>query len=622
MDRDELMRRLEGFEWNDFEVKAAQTNVPKDAYETVSAFSNTSGGWLVFGVRQESGGFEVVGVVEVDRVQNNFLSALRTGQKTSRIVAPDERLLQCDGKPVLVFYIPELARSDKPLYLDGDIRRTFVRKGGSDFKCSNDEMQRFLRDAGAQRHDSEPVDEDVERCFDTATLHWYRAEFNRHNHGKLDEATDLEFLDHWGLLAERDGRRVPTCASILLFGTPAAVNRLLPRPVVDFQIVPSSYDEERGEERWSDRIVVEENLLSGWRLLLERFLRHAEKPFAIDSATMQREDQPPDYIAFREATINLLAHQDYADHTRKASIRIFRDRTVFFNPGDAFSSTEQLLEPGERENRNPRIIAAFRRIGLSEQAGTGIRAIFRSWRTLGRVPPKVVNDKAHKTFELSLPREKLLSEEQLLIQAQIGAHLETQEAVVFALATRQGEVSLLDIRASTGTTVAEAKSLAGRLVTQVLLESVSGTDTGPWRIAPHLRSLITEQAPPEAAGLITEQASSQAASMVTEQAPDTGASMATDQAAARPVRILKELTDRQREILAWCESPRSMTEIQKHLGVTSRGYLKREHIDPLLAANLLTLQFPDSPKHPRQAYITSESGLALVETLRKHGGEA
>lgn len=610
MDRDELIRRLEGFEWNDFEVKAAQSDVPKSAYETVSAFSNTSGGWLVFGVRQANGGFEIVGVLEVDQVQNAFLSALRTGQKTSRIIAPDERLLESDGKPVLVFYIPELNRIDKPLYLDGDIRRTFIRKGGSDFKCSHDEMQRFLRDAAAQRHDSEPLAEDVGNCFDIETLRWYRTEYARQRAGHLDDASDLEFLSHWGLLVERDGKRVPTCASVLLFGTPAAVNRLLPRPVVDFQIIPTDYEEERGEERWSDRIVVEENLIAAWRQLLERFLRHAEKPFAIDSATMQRQDQPPDYIAFREATINLLAHQDYADHTRKASIRIFRDRTVFFNPGDAFSSAEELLDPGERETRNPRIIAAFRRVGLSEQAGTGIREIFRSWRELGRVPPIVTNDKARKTFALALPRERLLSEEQILVQAQIGAHLDENDAAVFAMASRQKEISLLDIRAATGCSRVDAKSLAGRLITQVLLQSISGTEAGPWRLAPHLRELITDQARPEVESLITD------------QVPDTGASMVTDQASPPPERILHKLTERQRQILFYCESPRTMTEIQQHLGVGSRGHLRREHVEPLLAAKLLGLQFPDAPKHPRQAYVTTGTGLAVLQRMNPSGGGA
>ena len=44
MTRDELLTRLKGYEWTDFECKKAQRGVPNDAYATVSAFANTVGG--------------------------------------------------------------------------------------------------------------------------------------------------------------------------------------------------------------------------------------------------------------------------------------------------------------------------------------------------------------------------------------------------------------------------------------------------------------------------------------------------------------------------------------------------------------------------------------------------
>ena len=52
MTKDELIQRLNDIEWEDFEVKEAKSEVHKSSWETVSAFSNTSGGWLVFGVKQ------------------------------------------------------------------------------------------------------------------------------------------------------------------------------------------------------------------------------------------------------------------------------------------------------------------------------------------------------------------------------------------------------------------------------------------------------------------------------------------------------------------------------------------------------------------------------------------
>ncbi|MGD9555585.1 MAG: ATP-binding protein [Mangrovibacterium sp.] len=61
-------------EWEDFEVKAAKGGLPKNTRETVSAFSNTSGGWLLFGIAQTGSHFEVQGIFRTtsERVQKEF----------------------------------------------------------------------------------------------------------------------------------------------------------------------------------------------------------------------------------------------------------------------------------------------------------------------------------------------------------------------------------------------------------------------------------------------------------------------------------------------------------------------------------------------------------------------
>jgi ATP-dependent DNA helicase RecG len=54
----QLISRLTEIEWEDFEVKEARSDVPKNAWETVSSFSNTGGGWLVFGIKKWGKGGE------------------------------------------------------------------------------------------------------------------------------------------------------------------------------------------------------------------------------------------------------------------------------------------------------------------------------------------------------------------------------------------------------------------------------------------------------------------------------------------------------------------------------------------------------------------------------------
>jgi predicted HTH transcriptional regulator len=61
MTKEELIQKLSEIEWDDFECKAAQDKLPEDVWETVSAFSNTSGGWIVFGIKQRGKQFEIQG---------------------------------------------------------------------------------------------------------------------------------------------------------------------------------------------------------------------------------------------------------------------------------------------------------------------------------------------------------------------------------------------------------------------------------------------------------------------------------------------------------------------------------------------------------------------------------
>ncbi|MEJ1958915.1 MAG: ATP-binding protein [Nitrosomonadales bacterium] len=103
MTRDELLTRLKSIEWNDIEFKEAAWAVPKDALSTVSAFANTDGGHLVFGVKQENGKFSISGVIEADKVQNDFLGHVRDSNKISVFLPIEGQLHALDEGTVIVF---------------------------------------------------------------------------------------------------------------------------------------------------------------------------------------------------------------------------------------------------------------------------------------------------------------------------------------------------------------------------------------------------------------------------------------------------------------------------------------------------------------------------------------
>ena len=282
-----------------------------------------------------------------------------------------------------------------------------------------------------------------------------------------------------------------------------------------------------------------------------------------------------------------------------ALIRFFRDRTVFWNPGDAFATTDELLEPTAKEVRNPSIVAAFRRIGLSEQAGTGMRAIFRNWRGLGYVPPVIVNDKARKTFELILLREELLNEDQRLFQAQLGVRLDEMQASLLAFACRERQVSLTDAKAVTGRPRPEARRALDTLVVQRLMQSLG--DGACYRLADHLqrRSAFAPHG-----GSPGDQEQEASADIVTSQAGVPAQDLITDQ-------VIRHLTDHQRDIIKACDVPRSLTELMESAGVTHRSFFRRKHLKPLLDAGICRMTNPTKPRAANQKYVLTEAGVEL-----------
>ena len=610
MNQEELIARLNKYEWSDVEFKKARRGVPDDAYKSVSAFANTSGGYLVFGVQDNHGSFEIVGVIEVDKVQNDFLSCLRAGNKFNCAISVRESTIEYEGKTLLVFHVPEARRKDKPIYLNGDIRESYIRRGAGDERCTRPEIERFLRDATDVTYDNEILPNlDAESFFDSASVTWYRRLFQEKQANRHAELSDVEFLNEWGFVVEADHNLRPTRAAVLLFGKPRLLRSLLPRGVVDYQRIDMPFDLWSPERRWNDRVVLEENIIQAWQVLVEKFFRLSERPFSIDATTLRRHDDPPDYISFREAAINLLIHQDFGDQTRKPVIKIFTDRTIFWNPGDAFANVDQLLEPIEKEVRNPAIVAAFRRIGLSDQAGTGVRSIFGNWRQLGFVPPLIVNDKGEKTFEITLLKETLLTEEQRLFQAQLGVRLSDQEAAVFAYACRTGSLGITDAKAVMGRGAREASQVLEHLATQTLLTVMEPGVL--WALAPHLQERFVQ----------SDQVTLNPEDLSTDQLPVRQPNLVTDQPALQQQNLvttkLTKLTEQQRKILALCETPRSQLDLMKALGLSHRSFFRRAHLDPLVKANLVCMIHPE-PNHPNQTYAVTESGLGILTLWKKN----
>ena len=68
----------------------------------------------------------------------------------------------------------------------------------------------------------------------------------------------------------------------------------------------------------------------------------------------------------------------------------------------------------------------------------------------------------------------------------------------------------------------------------------------------------------------------------------------------------EEGIDKER-LLAFCDVPRSKTEIQAHLGIKSESYTRQKMLLPLLESGELVRTIPEKPKSKNQKYISSRA---------------
>jgi ATP-dependent DNA helicase RecG len=573
MDRETLLERLRGIEWDDFEVKEALGGVPKSAYETVSSFANTAGGWIVFGVKESRRRFEVIGVADPDAIQNDFVGACRSIDKFSRAVEVRPQHFVLDGRSVLVFHIAPARRFERPIRVRVDKAWfAYIRVAARDQRCTPEEEGRFLRDATVDTFDAQLMPGARLQDLDEASIRWVRGLYQAHNpEGPLADVSHADFLDELGLMQEGG----VTHAAALFLGGRKLIGRLKPAGIVDFRQIRLPWAQEVPAHRYDDRLLSEGNLVETLQAVLGKILNLVPNPFRLDPRTLRREAQAPEYPALREALVNLLIHQDYADQHRTARVVWYTDKTVFDNPGDSFVSVAEMLDGGVSDLRNPRIARLMRLIGYADQVGTGVGTILRTWRQVHRTPPVIVNNPARKTFAITLGWAEVGPASEATWRTRVGAPVSLDEARLLAWLQEVGTARRSEARLATGTSARETRDTVTHLLTRGLLELVE-EDGDRVRVATHVRAIFD-----------AEQVTEQVAEQVTEQV--------------------------QQLVLALGRDALSTAGIMGRLGLRHRPTVLYTYLNPALQAGLIERTIPDKPNSPLQKYRLTAAGRARVD---------
>ncbi len=378
MTKDELIHKLADLEWEDFEVKSAKAELPKNTWETVSAFSNTAGGWLLFGIQQQGRDFIVQGVENPEKIEQDFLNTIRSG-KFNDFVPTKQAKYNIDGRTVIAFYVP--VSKKKPIYYNS-LSNTFIRRGSSDQRATKEEIDTMFRDQTFGTKTSEHAPDTTKANIHEKSLKQYRDYMGRFNpdvsYNRYDED---EFLHKLRIL----DNGCCTYGGLLFIGKRESIEKHFPDFRIDLFEIPGT-SITNVNPSYTFRLDEYENLWDYYFECFKRLKPQVDVAFTLSGEGFG-EELSPGLKAMREVLVNMLMHSDYFSPAR-SRIRIFTNHIEFYNPGGLPKPLEELKEKDISLPRNPVISKLFRMVRLAENAGFGFDKIDSNWQKYNNTAPE------------------------------------------------------------------------------------------------------------------------------------------------------------------------------------------------------------------------------------------
>ena len=589
------------------EAKRA-SDLGKSVMETVIAFANEpglDGGYLLLGVDwsiNDKGDtvYRPVGLPDPDKVQRDLAS--QCASMLNVALRPDMQLQQVEGKTLLVVYVPEADVTHKPVYkkATGLPNGAWRRIGSSDQRCVDEDLW-VLRGTSQPLHgpDSSILPDARMDDFDPAALAAYRRERARINPQAEELAYgDEDMLEALCALRRSDGELKPTLAGILLFGKPMALRRMLPMVKIDYIRVPGLEWMENPHERFQS-VEIRRPLLLALPQAEATVVDELPKGFYLPEGQLHSVQEPivPRKV-IREALANAVMHRRYTRHSPIQIIR-YSNRIEIRNTGHSLKPMAELGTPGSCP-RNPLLASVLHDLNLAEAKGTGIRSMRRLAAEAGLTLPEFHSSRESDEFRVTLFLHNLLTEDDhAWLRSLTPEALDADEVKVLIYARATGAVDNTACRDFSGIDTLTASRVLRRLRDRGLLEKQgAGSQTHYVLTHPPMPASISTRADAAAGG----DSSPSRGGLV--ESPHVLATLPPElQARIQAAGAKPRQAEVHALVLALCQlRPFTAAELCQALNRSDAKELRRTYLRPMRDQGLLELIYPETEKHPLQAY--------------------
>ena len=441
INKQNILKLIKNGESETVELKAS---FDQAAIETIVAFTNTQGGFVIIGATDAG---KIKGVQLGKETIQQWINQIKSN--TSPSVIPDVSILTIDHKNLVIFSVEEFPV--KPVSCRGKYLQRI--KNANHQMSIRDISNIHLRSFQA----SWDYYADPRHGLDDISLVKVDKFIQLANTVRTNPITDnsKKVLEKFELLK---GKFI-TNACYLLF---TAKDTLL-----------STIEMGRFSEDTiiQDGSTIRCDLLGEVDETLSFIRKHLNKSYIItgDKQRQERWDYPLE--ALREIVINMIVHRDYMD-SNDSVIKIFPDRIEFFNPGRLAEglSLKKLLQ-GDYISaiRNKQIASIFKEAGIIEKYGSGIKRILNALKLYNLPLPRFeeIQNGFRVTVFKTTQKTTQKTNTNLSVLDQLRSHPEI---------TRKELASVLGKSENT------IKEHLARLKSEGLIERVGSDRKGYWKV--------------------------------------------------------------------------------------------------------------------------------------------
>lgn len=277
------------------ECKSASKGKPEKFYDTISSFSNTIGGVILFGVEEMKEKnithFEPVGVYDVNDLQKYITNLC--AESFEPVVRPDISIVEIEGKNIIAVEINVLSASKKPCYYKprGLHNGSYIRVGDRDDNMTEYEIYKCISYRDNVEDDLRAVVKASINDLDKNLLDDFIRKYTE-NKPNFSKYSREDILLKAGVLTRVENKIFPTVAGLMVFGE--YPQEFFPQWFIAAMVVPGFEIAQLGEvgERFIDNARIEGNITEMYNEAIKFLNRNMKIGMRLNPKTGLRENLP------------------------------------------------------------------------------------------------------------------------------------------------------------------------------------------------------------------------------------------------------------------------------------------------------------------------------------------